>query len=100
MNYLDGSAQILEFFKRKTPLAVLFYSDWCPFSIMMRTSFEAVYSRHPNVRFGKVRLDVVPRGELILPVSSIPTLLLVYKGKTVDSFVGVLNPSNLSTRIS
>lgn len=100
MEYLDSSVQIIEFLKRTKPLAVLFYSDWCPFSIMMKTSFESVEHCHPKIVFGKVRLDVVGPDESLFPVSSIPTLALSYRGLTVDSFVGVLNPHQLSTRLA
>jgi thiol-disulfide isomerase/thioredoxin len=99
MRYLDSTIDLLNFIRLEGRSAILFYSDWCPFSIMMRNSFDAVEPSHPGVVFGKARLDVIGPEELLLPVASIPTLVLFLAGQIVDSFVGVLSPAELSRRI-
>lgn len=99
MEHLDRSTDLLRFLRNERPSAALFYSDWCPFSVIMRNSFESVVHEHPNILFAKARLDVLPDRELLLQITSVPTLLLVHRGVTFDNFVGVLSPEDLSSRI-
>lgn len=67
------------------------YADWCaPCKALTPKLERLVLAAKGAVRLAKLNVDANPELAQSLQIKSLPTVLLVHKGKLVDSFTGVL----------
>jgi len=82
------------------PVVLDFYADWCQPCKQLTPKLEKlVTAAQGSVRLAKVNVDKLPELAQALQVASLPTVMLVHKGKLVDSFQGVQPDANLRTFI-
>jgi len=78
------------------PVLLDLYADWCQPCKMLTPKLEAlVTSSRGAVRLAKLNVDNVPEIAQALQVKSLPTVMMVHKGKLVDQFQGVLPDDKL-----
>ncbi|KAG8462751.1 hypothetical protein KFE25_004727 [Diacronema lutheri] len=72
------------------------YADWCgPCKSLTPKLERLVLAQRGAVRLAKLNVDNNPELAQSLQIKSLPTVLLVHKGKLVDSFTGALADAQL-----
>ena len=66
-----------------------FWATWCGPCRMLSPTVDQVAEERPDVMVGKVNVDEQPELAQAFGVMSIPTLVVLKGGKTVDTSVGV-----------
>jgi putative thioredoxin len=78
------------------PVIVDFYADWCEPCKQLTPALEKlVVAAQGAVRLAKVNVDNLPELASALQVKELPTVMVVHKGKLVESFKGGLQPDKL-----
>lgn len=73
------------------------YADWCgPCKTLTPKLERLVLAQKGAVRLAKLNVDNNPELAQSLQIKSLPTVLLVHKGKLVDSFTGALADAQLA----
>ena len=72
------------------PVILDFYADWCqPCKTLTPKLAQFVEASQGAVRLAKINVDNLPELAQALQIGSLPTVMLIHKGKMVDSFQGV-----------
>lgn len=95
MDNLDSLDQIGAFTRSAQLSAILFYAEWCPLGLLMRTAFEVAEVRLPTITFGKARLDLLKKTDLVIPVFSTPTTSLFRASQLIHSTIELMAPDVL-----
>ena len=66
-----------------------FWASWCGPCRMLSPTVDQVAEERPDVMVGKVNVDEQPELAQAFGVMSIPTLVVLKGGKTVETSVGV-----------
>ena len=66
-----------------------FWASWCGPCRMLSPTVDQVAEERPDVMVGKVNVDEQPELAQAFGVTSIPTLVVLKGGKTVETSVGV-----------
>lgn len=84
----------------KTPVIIDFYADWCGPCKMLAPIFEELSEEYKG-KMKFIKLDT--EAELTIAeqfgVRSIPTLIVMHKGKEVDRIVGFMSKDVLKKQI-
>jgi len=71
------------------PVLVDFFAPWCGPCVMMQPILEDLANRFENIaRVAKVDTDKSPKLGSRFQVEALPTLILFYKGKEIDRYIG------------
>lgn len=66
-----------------------FWASWCGPCRMVSPIVDQIAEEHPEIKVGKINVDEQPELAGLYRISSIPTLVVVKDGKTVNQSVGV-----------
>ncbi len=72
-----------------------FWAPWCGPCRMQGPILEQVVGKVPGVKIAKLNVDEAPTQAAQFGVQSIPTLLVLKDGRTVQQFVGVQQAATL-----
>lgn len=75
---------------RDQDVVIDFWAGWCGPSQVFAPVFEHVSERYPEVLFGKVDIEINPRLAALFSIRSIPTLVALRGGVTLEKRVGAL----------
>lgn len=80
-------------------ILVDFYADWCGPCNSMAPTIDLIASSNADLTVLKVNVDEYPDLAEKHGVLSIPTLLFIKDGKTVDTSIGVVSENVIQTKI-
>ncbi len=84
----------------KLPVMVDFYADWCgPCKMLLPVVEELADEYTGKVKIVKVNVDDSPETAQKFEVMSIPTLVFMKDGQTVDRTVGSMSKDNLKEKL-
>lgn len=85
-----------EVLKAKGKVLVDFYADWCGPCRMMAPVIEEIEKEvGENVKVGKINVDSNQELAIKYDVMSIPTIMVFENGKTIKTFIGVTDKTEL-----
>jgi len=67
-----------------------FYADWCGPCRMLGPVIEQIANENPQYAIGKVNVDKEPELAQAFGVASIPTLVVIEKGKIINRATGAM----------
>lgn len=76
-----------------------FHADWCGPCQMLKPTYKEVAEKISGVDFFSVNVDNAPETSDKYGVMSVPTMVLLEKGKEKDRIVGALNAETLVSEI-
>lgn len=82
------------------PVLVDFYADWCGPCKMMAPIVEELAGEYEGkIKIGKINVDEEPKTAEKYRVMTIPTMLILKNGQTVDTIVGVVPKKTLQDKL-
>lgn len=84
-----------EVLKADKTVLVDFWADWCGPCKMLAPIVDQIAEEHPEIKVGKVNIDVEASLAIDYKVMSIPTLLVFKKGEIVNQSIGVISKSDI-----
>lgn len=84
-----------EVLKSEKTVLVDFWADWCGPCKMLGPIVDQVAEEHPEIKVGKVNIDVEAALAIDYKVMSIPTLLVFKKGEIANQSIGVISKSDI-----
>jgi len=97
MKDLNGNFE--EVIDKDKLVVVDFYADWCAPCRYLSPVLERLEKEFENVEFIRVNVDNHRELAFEFGISSIPTVLMFYKGKIVNSFIGALPENALRAEV-
>lgn len=89
MKEINDSMFKREVFESDVPVMVDFWAPWCGPCRMVSPVMDELDKQYKGkIKFVKVNVDDNPKTSSQFSIASIPTLMLVNKGKTAQKFVG------------
>lgn len=80
-----------EVISSSTPVLIDFWADWCGPCKMIAPAVEEIANEYEGkLKVGKLDVDSNPNVASKFGIRSIPTLLIVDKGKVVDQIIGAV----------
>ena len=99
LKFTDASFQS-EVLESDVPVLVDFYADWCGPCKMMAPVIEELSNEYEGkVKIGKLNVDEQPKTAEKYRVMSIPTILIIKNGQTVETIVGAVPKSSLVEKL-
>lgn len=80
-------------------ILVDFYADWCGPCNSLAPVIDVIASNNPDLTVLKINVDEYPDLAEKHGVLSIPTLLFIKDGLTVDTSIGVVSENVIQTKI-
>ena len=84
-----------EVLKSDKPVLLDFYADWCGPCRMVSPIVDEIAQENPQYLVGKINVDEQPELAAAFNVSSIPMLVVIKGGKTVNQSVGARPKSQI-----
>ena len=78
-----------EVLQSEKPVLLDFWASWCGPCRMLSPIVDEVAEERTDVKVGKVNVDEQPELAQAFGIASIPTLLVIRDGRTVNRAVGV-----------
>ncbi len=88
---INGEEFKKEVLASKENVLVDFYADWCGPCKMLSPIIDKVSEENTDVKFVKVNVDANPDLAEKYEVMSIPTLIVIKNGETVNRSVGLVD---------
>jgi thioredoxin 1 len=85
---------------RDKDVVIDFWAGWCGPCHVFAPVFEHVSERYPDVLFGKVDVESNPRLAALFSIRSIPTLVAMRQGATVEERIGALPAPTLDRLVN
>lgn len=87
-NIIDVSTNFDEFIKEGV-VVVDFWAKWCGPCKMLAPVLDAVEEKYPQVKFGKVDVDVAPELAQRFKIMAIPNVCIFKNGELADRVIGL-----------
>ncbi|MBI2590063.1 thioredoxin [Candidatus Berkelbacteria bacterium] len=99
INESEFQAKVIEASKTQ-PVVVDFWAEWCGPCVAMEPIYQEVANHYQGkVAFHKLNVDQNPKVTQQYGILSIPTTLFFRHGKPVDQVTGLVDKSELTTRV-
>ena len=100
-NIQELTKREFEDFSKKGLVLIDFFADWCMPCLMMAPIFEELSERFKGkIKFGKVNVEDNSELAQRFEVSSIPNIVLLKDGKTIDRFIGAISAEDLEDKLN
>ncbi len=95
MNVIDATRQNIQEMIEKNQIVIFdFWAEWCGPCKRFGPIFEAVASRHPDIKFAKVNTDIEQELAAAFEIRSIPTIAVIKEQDLI-----LLQPGSVSEEI-
>lgn len=88
-----------EVLKSEKTVVLDFYADWCMPCKMQSPIIDEIAEERQDLKVGKINVDENQELAEKYEIMSIPTILIIKEGKTVNQFVGVTTKEKIEQSI-
>ncbi|CAL4324459.1 thioredoxin [Buchnera aphidicola] len=95
-NLTDESFDLFISKNSKNFILIDFWAKWCNPCKLLSPILEKLSKNFIDIKFVKVDIEKNPKVSLKYSIQSVPTLILMYKKKVINTKIGVSSKENLS----
>lgn len=84
-----------EVIKSEKKVLLDFWASWCGPCMMVSPVVDEIANEHTDIKVGKINVDEQPELASLFGIQSIPTLIVIENGKTINKSTGAMPKASI-----